>query len=232
MPDWAWDWTLESKFEALCKEFGGEYSKPKMTILPGADLNKPLFCKFEENFDDFKAFTQWMNRQGLGEKKVINLVAKYGYDNYPEDYVNIEFQVFRLMAQDTLSKKLSMLKSKNMGDAQTINDTINEELGERFETVDWQEDLILTKNDEKELIEKMEKPYLQEFASVETMYDNSDDHWYAKAEVNIPIKDFSVYSSVLQDADDATKKLVDRAETRFNDKLYREINRIRGAHHG
>jgi len=215
MPDWEWDWPLMSKFEAICKEFGGEFDSSK----------RPFVCGFKD-FDDFKAFSQWLNKQT--PKKPIGLQSKYDYDNFPEDYVSVEFHVEKY-AQ--FEKKLLVFKSRNMGDAQTINEGIQSELGGvRLEDTGWQDDLALTKTDEKDIIEKIQKPYLRQYATVETFFENDDDHWYAKADITVPIESHSVLSSVLEDADAATDELVSLVEHRFNERLYQEAKRLSDLH--
>jgi hypothetical protein len=215
LPDWKWNWALIEKFKVLCQEFNG---------IPKEESGDIIACKLTE-FDDFKAFTHWMHSQKKAHP-TKTLTAKYVDDNDIESWFTAEFNLWTNMA-DQLSRDLHLKERYSLGFSQTINDFIDEGLDFRMEDSDWQADLTLTKDEQKELIKNLAKPYLADGVKVDTFFDNNDDHWYADAEVNFIFENHGVYSSVLKDAEETCDMLTKEAGAIFTKKLNDEIDRLR-----
>ncbi len=234
MRKWEWDWMMEQKFEAICKEFGGKFFDDEKQNArkedDGLQIN-PLHCQLTD-FDDFKAFTHWMNKQ-TDTGKNISLHADYRYDTDYDHIFTADFYVLR--NQNTFEKTLNLTMKKSISDAEGLNEHIREELNEESDAQtermlnNWTEDFINTKNETKEIIDTIKKPYLKQYASIDTYFSGTDDHWYTEAEIQIPIEKHSDYPSILQDSDDTLTELVRKADDIFYDKLNKEVQRLKGA---
>lgn len=215
MRDWIWNWQLIDKFKVLCQEFNG---------IPKEESGDIFVCKLSE-FDDFKAFTHWMYSQKKAHP-TMTLSAKLVDDADPDFWFTAEFNLWTNMA-NMLSRDLHLKERHSLGFAQTINDYIDEELNFQLEDSDWQADLSMTKDEQKELIKNLANPYLADGVKVDTLFDNNDDHWYADAEVNFIFEKHGPYSSILKDAEETCDKLAKEAGTIFTKKLNDEIDRLR-----
>lgn len=216
VPEWKWDWKLQQKFITLCKEFGGE-----MTSFDYSLDTAPFVCRLP-GYDDFKSFIQWMDRQttGFNEKSLTAEYTPPWQDNphhTDKDYLTAVFTARGVKPK----KKLLVTSERVLG---VIDEMLRKKKSYMPNGGFILNDFFLTSEDEAEIVEHIQKPYLRQFASVEVDTDNGgcgSSKFIAKSEIAIDLNEGHVLSSVLQDADAAVHEMTKEAIGKFR-KNYEE----------
>jgi hypothetical protein len=233
-------WDNLDKFEAMCLEFRGEINSVH-ALLPQhafARLTSPMICDLYD-YDDFKAFTQWMHRSpyDFRDARARFLDA----EESPFDELRAEFSSqeshggYRLTKEAsegiTIPKMKSLLivKKKILDTSESLNEGIREDIG--FDGYEWSESFHLTDKDTYDIIEKVKNPWFRDFASIDVFFDGIDDIWYAEAMVDIPVEKNAELSALLREAESITESLAGHAEDNFNGKLHAEVERIKRSRH-
>ena len=215
-----WSWLLEDKFKVMCKEFGGKPTDgPDFHVGPGRTIvgGEWLGCEMYDDYDNFKAFAHWLNRQPHSHK-AKKLRAYYEYDE-GSDLFDAELEV------NGDRKSLVVSNKKQITSGDSLTDYLREELDitEDEESSDW------GINFDAVCDAAINIPFSDiQHTSLNVDYNDNDEAYNARAAVHIPLpKSGLTLSSVLQDASDTVEKLTEKAHDIFYRKLDEEILRVR-----
>ena len=190
-----------SKFRVVCEEFGGEvngYHWPRSCYLP--------------DYDNFKAFIQWMHRNQYDFKK--GELSAY-YEDAPD------------LITYSMSKGVSSLQIRRHMDFDTlaeVNKIIfpNQISNAHEDYIQNGDELFFTAAEKKRIISSIKNKPFRKNATVNLSYDTTDEeegYWYADINLHIPIEKNVKLSLLLKDAEDTTYLLMHQIEKRYKRKI-------------
>jgi hypothetical protein len=207
-PQWNWNWALEDKFEVICTEFGGEYTRR-------LDGSQRLVCH-NDDYDNFIAFSQWLTHNKPNSSSRLTLLSSLMEEpDYRDDFFIAEFSVTKE------EKKLNMSLSKDLYSDyyfDYVDDKIKEILPESTLCAT---DLIIDFNEiEKDIQKITEKSDI----GLEVKFGGAGDV-FIQSSLSRALKENQSFIDVFKEAETTLETVHTHAKARFFKGLDEEIAR-------